>query len=221
MEDSKSPSNRRDFLALAATAAAGMGAMLPVGTAAAAAGSAPADVTEWLNSIPGKYRQVTDWPDFNNGMGLIYTSNFLTTGAAGYGVLTSDMGAVLVLRHDTIPIAFSDSVWAKYKLGAMFKINDPDTNAPAIRNAYYHKPGALPFPEAALSKLIERGVKVVACNLALTFWSSVVAQKMGLKHEDVKQEWTDAVYPGIKLLPSGLFACNAAQSRGCQYLFAG
>ena len=221
MEDSNSLSNRRGFLALAATAAAGMGAMLPVGTAAAAASEIPADITDWLNSIPGKYRQVTDWPDFNNGMGLIYTSNFLTSAAIGYGVPPSELGAVLVIRHDTIPIAFKDSVWAKYKLGAMFRINDPDTNAPALRNAYYLKPGALPFPEAALSKLIERGVKVVACNLAITFWSGVVAQQMGLKPEDVKKEWTDAVYPGIKVLPSGLFACNAAQSRGCQYLFAG
>ena len=112
-------------------------------------------------------------------------------------------------------------MWAKYNLGAVFKISDPETNAPAVRNPYYLKPGALPFQEAALSKLIERGVKVVACNMALTFRSMMVAKQLGLKQEDVLKDWLDGVHPGIKVMPSGVFACNAAQGRGCSYLFAG
>lgn len=221
MEDLKSPEKRRDFLALAATtAAAGIGAMLPVAGAAAAT-QASTEHTKWLDRITGKYRQVTDWPDLNNGMGLGYTLSYLITSPAGYGVPESELSAVLVIRHDTIPIALKDPMWAKYKLGALFRINDPDTNAPALRNPYYLKPGALPFPDAALQKLIDRGVIVMACNLAITFWSGVVAEKMGLKPEDVMKDWLDSVLPGITVLPSGVFACNAAQSRGCQYLFAG
>jgi len=221
MSTSKGPDSRRDFLVMAATgAAAGFGAMLPV-SAAANLPELPADTADWLDSIPGRHRQVTDWPDLNNGVGLIYTWSFLNTSLAGYGCQPSDLGCVLILRHDTIPIAMNDNVWAKYKLGEMYRINDPETNAPAVRNPYYHKPGALPLPAAALSKLMEAGVKVVACNLAITFWSGVTAQKMGLKHADVMKDWVDVVYPGIKIMPSGVFACNAAQSRGCHCLFAG
>lgn len=221
MNETDANPNRRSFLTLAATtAAAGIGAVLPVAGSATAA-TPSTDHTKWLDGFDAKHKQVTDWPDLNNGMGLGYTFSFLLTAPVGYGVAPSDVGAVLVIRHDTIPIALRDPVWAKYSLGEMFRITDPETKAPAVRNPFYLKPGALPFPDAALQKLMERGVRVAACNLAITFWSSVVAQKMGKKHEEVMQDWLDAVYPGIAVVPSGVFACNAATSRGCQYLFAG
>jgi len=226
MQDPKLPGNRRDFLGLAATAtataaAAGLGSIVPVATAAAAAGGASTDFTRWLDSIPGKYRQVTDWPDLNNGMGLAYSLAFLMTGPVGYGVPESEIGVVLVIRHDTIAVALNDSAWEKYKLGEMFKITDPDTNAPAVRNPFYLKPGRLPFPDAALQRLIDRGVRVAACDLAITFYSGVAAQKFGLKPEDVKKDWLEAVHPGITVAPSGVLACNGAVSRGCAYVFAG
>jgi intracellular sulfur oxidation DsrE/DsrF family protein len=105
----------------------------------------------------------------------------------------------------------------------VFKINDPDTKAPAVRNPFYLNPSALavPIPDAVLQKLIARGVKVAACNLAITVYSGVVAQKMGLKHEDVIKDWTEAVFPGIQIVPSGVVACNGAVSRGCAYIYAG
>jgi hypothetical protein len=213
MQDPKIPGNRRDFLGLAATAtataaAAGLGSIVPVATAAAAAGSASTEFTRWLDSIPGKHRQVTDWPDLNNGMGLAYSLAFLLTGPVGYGVPESEVGVVLVIRHDTIAVALNDSAWEKYKLGEMFKITDPETNAPAVRNPFYLKPGRLPFPDAA-------------CDLAITFYSGVAGQKIGMKPEDAKKEWLEAVYPGITVAPSGVLACNGAISRGCAYVFAG
>ena len=219
MSDPKIPANRREFLGAAATAAvAGVGAMVPVTAAQAAAST---DFTRWLDTIPGKQKQLYDMPELNGGFGLVWSWAFFTTGAPAYGVPESDLGCVIVLRHDALPLAFSDSVWAKYKLGEVFKIEDPDTKAPAVRNPYYLKPGAIPVADASLQKLIARGVKVAACNLAITFYSGMVAQNMGLKHDDVKKDWTDAVYPGIQIVPSGVVACNGAVSRGCVYVFAG
>lgn len=222
MNDAKQADGRREFLTLAAAGAAtGFGALLPVAGAAAAVGTMPADLAGWFESIPGKHRQVADWPDLNEGMGLAYSLAFLLSAPAGYGCAPGDCGAVLVLRHHTIPLALTDAMWAKYRLGELFHVQDPDTQAPAVRNPYYLKPGGLPFPDMALSKLIERGVKVALCNLAVTFYSSVAAQKAGLKHEDVKQDWLANVHPGIKLMPSGVFATHAAQANGCHYVFAG
>jgi hypothetical protein len=222
MQDPTLPANRRDFLGLAATAAAaGLGSIVPVATAAAATGGASTDFTRWLDTIPGKYRQVYDMPELNSGMGLVWSWAFRMTGAQGYAVPESDMGVVVVLRHDALPLAFEDSVWAKYKLGEVFKIEDPDTKAPAVRNPYYLKPGAIPVPDASLQKLIATNVRVAACNLAITFYSGMVAKDMGLKHEDVMKDWTDAVFPGIQVVPSGVLACNGAVSRGCVYVFAG
>ena len=224
MSEPSHPDNRRDFLALAATtAAAGLGAMLPLRPAAAAepAPGLASAVTKWLDSIPGKYRQVVDWPEENHGMGLAYTFAYLRSAPEGWGVPESEIGAVLVIRHNAIPMALNDSVWAKYKLGEAFEITDPTTSAPAVRNPYFTAPLALPFPEMALSALIARGVSVAACGLAMAFRSGRIAEKMGLDPEVVKQEWMAAVHPGITVMPSGVFACHAASTRGCTYLFAG
>jgi hypothetical protein len=222
MQDQTILGNRRDFLGLAAaTAAAGLGSIVPVATAAAATGAPSTDFTRWLDTIPGTYRQVYDMPELNNGMGLAWSWAFRVTGAQGYGVPESEMGVVLVLRHNSLPLAFNDSIWAKYKLGEVFKIDDPNTKAPALVNPYYLKPGAIPVPDAALQKLIESNVRVAVCNLAITVYSGKVAKDLGLKHEDVKQEWTAAVLPGITIVPSGVLACNGAVSRGCVYIFAG
>ncbi len=225
MQDATPPENRREFLAMAASAAVGMGALLPVAATTAAAAEpateAAAVTSRWLDSIPGKHRQVADWPDVNNGMGLIFTLGFLVSTPVGFGVPASDVGAVLVIRHDTIPIVLNDAMWAKYNLGAVFHIDDPKTKAPAVRNPFYLEPGALPFQDAALVNLIARGVKVAACDLALTFRSGMIAKKMGLDPAAVKKDWLDSIHPGIQVLPSGVFALHAAQSRGCTYVFAG
>ena len=124
-------------------------------------------------------------------------------------------------NHNAIPIALADSVWAKYKLGEFFKIDDPETHAPAVRNPYYLKM-IDPFqPDMALQKLIDRGVKVAACDMAIAFYSGLAAKQMGLQHEAVMKEWSSAVLPGIFHAPSGLVACQGAATHGCTYLFAG
>jgi hypothetical protein len=52
--------------------------------------------------------------------------------------------------------------------------------------------------------------------MALTFRSAMVAKKL-----DVMKDWTDAVHPGITIVPSGVLALNGALARGCVYVFAG
>src|SRR5690349_5358776 len=184
MDDNRFHERRRDFLGRAATAAAvGLGAVLPVADAVAAPDRPSTEFTRWLDSISGIHRQVYDMPELNGGFGLIWSWAFFTTGAQAYSVPESDLGVVIVLRHNALPLAFNDSAWARYKLGEVFKIEDPDTNAPALRNPFYLKPGAVPLPDAALQKLMARGVKVAACNLAISFYSGMVAKKMGLSHD--------------------------------------
>ena len=215
---------RRDFLGIAATAAAAsISAVVPMGGAVAAAATVDSstDFERWLDTIRGTYKQLYDMPELNEGMGLAWSWAFFATGAPAYGVPENDLSVVLVLRHNSIALALADPMWAKYRLGEMFRIEDPDTKAPAVRNPYYSKPGALPIPDASLQKLIARGVKVAACNLAITFYSAEVAQNMSLKPEDVKREWMQAVHPGIQIVPSGVVACNGAVSRGCIYIYAG
>lgn len=224
MLDPKPSKPRRWFLGGAAATAAALG----FGKVASSADAVPpgaaggTDFQKWLDRIRGQYRQVYDMPEANNGAALIWSHVYLLTGAQGYGVGESELGVVVVLRHNAIPIALNDAAWAKYNLGEFFKINDPATKVPATRNPFAHiKPGDLPLPEAALDKLVARGVMFGACNMAITYRSAAVAKLMGLRPEDVKKDWVDNVLPGVQVVPSGVVAVNGAQARGCSYCFAG
>lgn len=212
---------RRSFIATFAAAAAAIGLGKQAAPAAAAEGGGTG-FQAWLDTIPGKYRQVYDAPSPNNGFALTWSHVFLMTGAEGYNVPESELGVVVVLRHSAIPIAMQDDLWAKYKLGEFSKINDPATKAPAVRNPFANiKPGDMPLPEAALEKLIARGVRVAVCGTAIHFQSMRIAQQAGLTHEAVKQDFLAAVIPGVQVVPSGVLAVSGAQSKGCTYCFAG
>ena len=224
---SKLPSQqRRGFLgsvAAATAAALSTAAVVPNARAADAAASASTtDFERWLDTIPGKHRQLYDLPAPNGGMGLMWSHVFLLTGAQAYGLPESDFGVVVALRHAAMPLALGDAVWAKYKFGEFFKIDDPQTKVAATRNPFAHlKPGDLPLPEAALEKLIARGVKVATCGMAIHHYSMAFAKRSGGDAEAIKKEWLAALIPGVFVAPSGVLAVHGAQSRGCTYTFAG
>ena len=219
MEDSKQLLDRRDFMGLAAAVAAiGVGTVMPVATADAAPST---DFTRWLNSISGKHRVVFDAREPNDGMAVAWAWVYLFTSPQAYGVKENAPGTVMVLRHNAIPFALDDSMWSAYKLGEYFRINDPATSAPALRNPYYLTPVDPSVPDMTLKSHIERGVKVAACDMAIHYYSGQIAKAQGLKHEDVKAEWMAATLPGITHAPSGVVACQGAVAKGCSYVFAG
>ena len=198
-------------------AAAGFGAMVPVTGAVAASDNPSTDFTRWLDSIPGTHKQLYDMPELNRGMGLIWSFAFFVTGAPAYGVpraiwaSLSCYGITRFLLPSTTPSGRSTS-WGRCTRSMT---RTPKPHRCATRSTSVPSALAVPLPDAVLQKLIARGVKVSACDLAITVYSGMVAQKMGLKNEDVKKDWTDAVLPGIQIVPSGVVACNGAVSRGC------
>jgi hypothetical protein len=221
MQDAKLRLDRRDFLQIAATAAAvGLGSALPATTASAATGAAT-DFMRWLDSISGKQKVVFDVREPYDGMAITWAWVYLFTGPQAYGVKESDLGTVMVLRHNAIPLALDDSMWKKYQLGEFFKINDPRTSAPATRHPYYTNPVFPDIANMTLKSNIERGVKVAACDMAIHVYSGHIAKAQGLKHDDVKAEWMAATLPGISHAPSGIVACQGAVAKGCSYVFAG
>jgi intracellular sulfur oxidation DsrE/DsrF family protein len=130
---------------------------------------------------------------------------------------------MVVLRHNAIPMAMQDSLWAKYKFGDVFKITDNNTKASALRNPFYEPQGA-DFPMAAIEgikKLQARGVMFCVCDMALTVYSGMVAANMSLKPEDVKSDWMSGLLPGVQPVPSGVWAISRAQEKGCAYCYAG
>jgi hypothetical protein len=73
-----------------------------------------------------------------------------------------------VLRHTAFPIALKSAMWEKYKIGEAFKIIDPETKAPAVKNPFFQpKPGVLEIDDIAVDRLMAKGTVFGACNVAL------------------------------------------------------
>jgi intracellular sulfur oxidation DsrE/DsrF family protein len=211
---------RRGFLGriAAAAAAAGLSSAVPSRLSAETSTSdmsADPALDAWFGKIKGKHKMVFDTPEPNGGMAAIWPRVYLDTMAATY---PGEATAVVILRHAGIPLGMSDALWSKYSLGEMFAIKDGD--AAATRNPYARITN-LPLPGLGIAALLEKGVLVGACDVALTVYSSGAAKKMGMDAATVKKEWIAGLLPGVQVVPSGVLGVARSQELGCAYCFAG
>lgn len=231
MQTNKSnSSSRRDFLGKIAAGAAAMGTVSIAPFEAQAEQFFPPnenadDPEAWFNKIKGKHRIVFDATQPHELMPFAWPKVFLLTNEAT-GTAGKDCSVVVVLRHDAIPYAFQSDLWAKYKLGELFKAHDPLTKQPATFNPFwkpkedYKIPGVGSVP-IAINQLQDSGVMFCVCNMAITVYSAVAADMMKMDAETVKKEWVAGILPNVQLVPSGVWALGRAQEKGCTYCFAG
>lgn len=213
---------RRSFLGRLAGGALALAAS---GMAAAKAESAPRSRANspwddsWMTRIKGKHRQLFDAMEVNSGFPLVMADIWLMTNHDAYNIPASQLSAVVILRHNAIPVALNDTVWAKYKLGEMFNVADPMTSKPAERNIFATaKDFAIPpFPSSSIEKLRERGVIFCACNMALLHFSGIAGEKLGMAKDAAYQEWAAGLLPGVTKVPSGVLAVGRAQDHDCRY----
>ena len=232
LNDSKPITGRRGFLG---TLAIGAGAIsiaslsLPIHAAAASEEfSFPSDEDPdaWFNKIQGKHRIVFDVTEPHGIFPFAWPRVFMITNAMT-GTPEKNCNEVIVLRHEAVPYALEDRLWAKYKLGEMHKITDPATSGAAVRNMFWKpKAGDFSVPgignvQIGIDELQESGAMFCACNMALTVLSAVIAQNAKLDVEEVKKDVLSGVLPGIQVVPSGVWAVGRAQEHGCAYCFVG
>ncbi len=221
--------DRRDFLGQVTMgamtmAAASISAAVPVAAHAspartpAVAGAPFSDA--WLSKLNGKHRQFFDAVEPNDGFALVFAMNFLNLNHDTYALTDQQLTAVVGLRHRAMPMALTDAMWARYKIGDALKITDPATKAPAVRNPFLHADG-VPFPGAAIPTLVGRGVIFTVCNVALTLISGMMSANASVSADVAKQEWTTGLVPGMTLVPVGVMAVNLAQEHGCTYCYGG
>jgi len=79
----------------------------------------------------------------------------------------------------------------------------------------------LPLPGTGIEQLLASGAQFGVCNVALTVYSGMVAQKMNMDAAAVKADWVAGLMPGVQVVPSGVLAVSRAQEKGCSYCFAG
>jgi intracellular sulfur oxidation DsrE/DsrF family protein len=211
--------DRREFLERMTAGAAALA--LPLASALAEPTSVRGPWNEtWLDKITGKHKQFFDAVEPNQGFAMVFAWGFLNLNHEAYGLSDKDLTAVVGLRHFAMPLALSDAMWQKYKIGEAFKVDDPATKAPATRNPFLHADG-MPFAGAELPTLVSRGVIFTACNVALTKISEKLAPMAGVTADAAKAEWVAALQPGVTLVPIGVLAVNRAQEKGCTYCYGG
>lgn len=180
------------------------------------------DADAWFKKVKGSHRVVYDAPEPHAGFPFIWSWVFYKTNNQT-GTPDSDMTAMVVLRHNAIPFAMQDRLWKKYNFGEVFGVTDNTTSASALRNPYYMpKEGDYPMPGIdGIKQLQDRGAMFCVCDMALTVYSSMIAQKKEMKPEEVKKDWVSGVLPDIQIVPSGVWALGRAQEKGCGYIYAG
>ncbi|WP_455170140.1 Tat (twin-arginine translocation) pathway signal sequence containing protein [Aegicerativicinus sediminis] len=180
------------------------------------------EADDFFDKIKGEHRVVYDGSTPHDSFPIVWNFAFLMTNNQT-GIEDSNMTAMTVLRHNAIPFAMEDRLWKKYSLGEFFQIMDNNTGQPAERNTVYQPQGKdmlLPIIQG-IKDLQARGSLFCVCDLALNVIGGMVAAKMNLKPEDVYADWKSGILPEIQLVPSGVWALERAQKKGCAYIFAG
>ena len=205
------PPRRTFFGRIAAVSALGL---FGFATTTARTQAAESDGLDWPGTLKGRHKQVFDVYDINDGFPLGFTNNFLAPNESAT--------AVLIFRHKGLPYALDSSMWEKYKVGESFKIIDPETKAPAVKNPWFHpKPGALQNEDIALDRLWARGTVMGACAVALRGQSRRLAANAGVSADAAAKEWAANIIPGVTVIPSGTWGVNRAQAAGCSYCAGG
>ncbi len=166
--------NRRAFLEIAAANAAAL-AIMP-GTMFATvprdlAHSVSTEVWDvtWVDRLKGKHRAVFDNTEPESGYGVWRASAWARQYMDVLKVAPADLSPVIVLRHNAIILAMQQAFWDKYGIGAKKSVTHPLTAQPTDKNPVLldEKDGIpAPFNNAGLRKQLDRGVVVLACNLA-------------------------------------------------------
>lgn len=184
------------------------------------------DADEWFKGIKGKHRMVFDCTQPHDMLPFAWPKIFLLTNM-GTGTPIKESSVVVVLRHNAIPYAFNDAMWAKYKFGELFKADDPKTKAASTRNPFANpKPddfvipgvGAVPI---GINNLQADGVMFCVCDMAMTVYSAVAGGMMNQDPAAVKKDWLNNLLPQVMVVPSGVWAVGRAQEHNCAYCFAG
>jgi len=174
-----------------------------------------------FKNLKGKHKLVYDTIAHRNGSGLSWCQAFLNTNNET-GTPDKDLNAVIILRSGGIGMAMPDAIWEKYKLGELYKCEDPATKAPAIKNQFFNvTKDDLIEPLMSIDALQKRGVIFCVCKIAIKGNAERIADLNKLEKTEVEKDMLANVLPGIHVVPSGMWALSRAQENGCGFVFVG
>ena len=175
---SPSSPERRSFLGRLNAGAASLAAMAFGGVAlaqqkstAAAARFEPArhEKDDWFDQLPGKHRLVFDTTSFDGlANAILFANNFIRVNRADYGLQSSDLAVVIVVRHRSTPFGYSDAMWAKYAtpIATRSKVEDPKSKLAPKINIFNSADYAdlLPNRDTTWDSLFKQGLQLAVCG---------------------------------------------------------
>ena len=229
--------SRRQFLGSVAALSA-TGAFLPSALGAETPEPGPEPVgaewdLTWRDRIRGPFRAVFDSPLVNYGAGLWRAVDWKRTIPTVYKAKDKDVSAVLVIRHEAIPMIMNHAYWERHDIAASLKGNESSGNeatgnessggqpptSQAKHNPYLSRDDSESKGSRSptIDGFIASGGIVLACNYAFGFMVSKEARKAGIKQDEARAIVLQQVIPGVILQPSGFFAVIEAQRSGCHF----
>jgi intracellular sulfur oxidation DsrE/DsrF family protein len=162
---------------------------------------------DWLDQIPGAHRYIVDAPNPDGfSIAIQFTTTYYNINVNEYGLKDSDLAVVLVARHLSTLLAYSDAIWAKYgkPISDRNGVLEPKTKMPPTVNIQRER----------LEPLIKRGLRLAVCQQSSRGYAGAIAMAMGLKQDEVFEEMKANLLPNARLVPAGIVAVNRAQERG-------
>jgi hypothetical protein len=210
--------SRRSFMSVL-TSVAGVTAIHAGGTQAAAQVSAPQAQKwdlRWVEELkPAQHKQVFDMADADPAgepAPLRLPRNYLDGFRDVYTLAFPEVRTVVGISGRAFAVNASDQLWQKYALGERFKIIDPATKQPAVRNIF------MDDSTLGVKALQARGTIFWQCNIALNGLAQQLAQARQVPVADVRADLLGGLNPGVHLVPSHVMALGLVQERGVTYV---
>jgi len=176
----------------------------------------------WVEKISGEARAVFDVPEAGEGEGVWRAERWRDDYREVYGATPGDPTAVLVIRHEAIPLIMDNDYWKRFEVGRKLGIKDHDKKwAVANPVSTAHDGAPTKSDRYTIQYFLANGGIVLACNLA--FLGRVVSEygkRDDLSSADAYSRAREHILPGVILQPSGIFASLRAQQAGCAYILA-
>lgn len=203
---------RRGFLAR-------LGALAGV-AAAGIPGTSAAEVAQgwdmsWLDGLKGKHKQVFDFSNYE--IGLVVVKNWYDAHETVYGLKHPEVSAVIGIAGHGFPVNAGDALYQKFPIGEQWKLTDPDTGRPALRNTFLEGGKTGKFVGAGVRPLMARGAIFWMCNNALHGVAAQLGEAVKRPEPEVYQELRAGLNPGVILVPAHTMLIGICQERGCAY----
>ena len=170
-----------------------------------------------------------DFPLHGDGLPLIHIFNYISTYKRDYNEAPSTIGAVGTFYGApgfpaSMPLAWNDAMWAKYKVGELLKLIDPATKAPTVRNMFFRPRPGDPvlfngaMAQAGIESLQQMGATFLMCNNAFMAWVGFLSGAGNKGNPAVIERDIRAnLLPGVVTVPAMVIAIEKAQGKGIAY----